>query len=212
MSEKILMTLAEQIEVKHTAVIVIDPQKAFCDSDGFLVKVREKDVSRIQDSVKRLNPFIKKARQAEVPVIWVRGSGDNNRRRPNQKVMMAKHGGGVKTGGDGMEWYSEVIKPLLTEHVITKYNYDAFTDTNLDLLLRSKGIETLLFTGYITNICVETSARNAYIKGYYVVLVSDCTDTTSRQEYESSLFNIDDCFGEVVTSGEIIKIWEGATG
>ena len=190
MPEKILMTLAEQIKPEHTAVIVIDPQKAFCDSDGFLVKVRGKDVSRIQESVKRLNPFIQKARQVGVPVVWIRGGGDSDRKRPNQKVMIAKHSGGMRVDAGGNEWDSEVAKPLSTEHVITKYSYDAFTDTDLDLLLRSKGIETLLFTGYLTNICVETSARHAYIKGYYVVFVSDCTDTTSRQEYESALFNI----------------------
>jgi ureidoacrylate peracid hydrolase len=208
MTEKILMTLAEQIKLEHSAVIVIDPQKAFCDSDGFLVKVLNKDVSRIQKSVKRLNSFIEKVRQIGIPIIWIRAAGDNNRRRPNQKAMIAKHGGGLRSDDDGRDWYSEVIKPLASEHIITKYNYDAFSDTDLDLLLRSKGIETLLFTGYLTNICVETSARHAFIKGYYIVFVSDCTDTTSKQEYESALFNIEDCFGEVVSSSEIIKIWE----
>jgi ureidoacrylate peracid hydrolase len=208
MSEKPLMTLSEQIEPGHTAVIVMDPQKAFCDSDGFIAKVRGKDVSRIQASVKRLNPFIEKTRQIGIPIIWVRGSADSDRKRPNQKAMMAKHSGGMKTDGDGMKWYSQVVKPLPIERVITKYNYDAFADTELDLLLKSKGIKTLLFTGFLTNICVETSARHAYINGYYIVFVSDCTDTNSQQEYESSLFNIDDCFGEVVTSNEILKIWK----
>jgi ureidoacrylate peracid hydrolase len=208
MTGKILMTLAEQIKPEHSAVIIIDPQKAFCDSEGFLVKVLHKDVSRIQKSVKRLNSFIEKVRQIGIPIIWVRAAGDNSKRRPNQKAMIAKHGGGLRSDDDGRDWYSEVIKPLESEHIITKYNYDAFSDTDLDLLLRSKGIETLLFTGYLTNICVETSARHGFIKGYYIVFVLDCTDTTSKQEYDASLFNIEDCFGKVASSREILEIWE----
>ncbi len=210
MSEKILRTLAEQIEPEHTALIVIDPQKDFCATDGWLARVGGEDVSRIQEAVKRLNRFVQKVRQVGLPVIWVREILANDKMRPNQKVAWDKEK--VREDGGGKDWYSEVIPPLSTEHIITKWNYDAFEDTDLDLLLSSKGIKTLLFTGFVTNICVDTSARHAYIKGYYVVLVSDCTDATSRREYESALFNIEICFGKVATSSELIKIWETPTG
>ncbi len=213
MSQKILRTLAEQIEPEHTAVIVIDPQKDYCATDGAMARFQGKDVSRIQEAVKRLNPFIQKARQVGLPVIWVRTISVDDKMRPNQK---ATHGVGdevvvVREDGDGKNWYSEVIKPLSTEHIITKYNFDAFENTELDLLLRSKGIETLLFVGVTTNVCVETSARHAYIKGYYVVLVSDCTDAITQRAYESALFNIEKYFGKVATSSELVKIWGAPT-
>ncbi len=212
MSERVLRTLAEQIEPKHTALIVIDPQKDFCATDGALAKILGEDVSRIQDAVKRLNPFIQKARQVGLSVIWVRQIAANDKMRPNEKAL---HGEGddvkvVREDSDGINWYSEVIQPLPDEHIITKWNYDAFEDTELDLLLRSKGIMTLLFTGVATNVCVETSARHGYIKGYYIVLVSDCTDTSTQQEYESTVFNIKKYFGKVATSNELIEIWEAA--
>lgn len=213
MSEKILMTLAEQIEPKHTALIVIDPQKDFCATDGAVAKFLGKDVSRFQDAVKRLNPFIQKTRQVGVPIIWVRLVHVNDKSRPNIKARHAERGNIVaaRADSDGINWYSEVIQPLPTEHVVTKWHYDAFEDTELDLLLRSKGITTLLFTGFATNICVETSARHGYIKGYYIVLVSDCTDAHTRQEYESTVFNIKNYFGKVATSNEVVEIWETAT-
>ena len=70
-------------------------------------------------------------------------------------------------------------------------------------------IKTLLLTGFITNVCVETCARHAYIKGYYVVVVSDCTDAATEREYESTLFNIKTYFGKVVSSEEIKRTLEG---
>ena len=213
MSEKLLITLAEQIEPKHTALIIIDPQKDFCAPDGAVAKFLGKDISRIQDAVKRLNPFIEKARRAGLPVIWVRGIASDDKSRPNAKARRAERGNIVvtKEGSDGVNWYSELSQPLPTERIITKWNYDAFEDTELNLLLSSKGIKTLLFTGFATNICVETSARHAYVKGYYIVLVSDCTDTHTQQEHESTVFNIKNYFGKVATSNEIVKIWETIT-
>ncbi len=213
-SEKVLRTLAEQVEPKRTALIVIDPQKDFCAIDGACARILGKDVSRIQGAVKRLNAFIQQARQVGLPVIWVREITANDKLRPNQKARHGERDGIVlaREGGDGINWYSEVIQPLPTERIVTKWHYDAFEDTDLDLLLSSKGITTLLFTGFVANVCVETSARHGYMKGYYIVLVSDCTESYTQQEYESTVFNIKNYFGKVVTSSELIKTWEAMTG
>jgi ureidoacrylate peracid hydrolase len=214
MSVTILRTLAEQIEPGHTAVIVIDPQKDYCASDGSLSRILGKDVSRLQEVVKRMNPFIEKARQVGLPIVWVRTVAVDDKMRPSQKVIKGEGDEVVivREDGDGKNWYSEVIKPLSSEHVITKFNYDAFENTDLDLLMRSKGTETLIFIGVTANVCVETSARHAFIKGYYVVVVSDCTDSPTCQEYESALFNIEHYFGNVATSDEILKLWQRANG
>ena len=66
----------------------------------------------------------------------------------------------------------------------------------------------MLLTGFVANVCVETVARHGYIKGYYIVLVSDCTDASTQHEHESAVFNIKNYFGKVATSFEITKIWE----
>ncbi|MBW2067047.1 MAG: cysteine hydrolase [Deltaproteobacteria bacterium] len=100
-----------------------------------------------------------------------------------------------------------MTKPLENEHVITKHHYDAFSDTSLDLLLTGRRIKTILLTSFTTNVCVETTARHGYINGYYVIVLSDCTDAPTQHEYEASLFNIKTYFGKVVTSQEIIRLW-----
>jgi nicotinamidase-related amidase len=72
------------------------------------------------------------------------------------------------------------IVPRADEVVVTKHRYGAFESGDLDLVLRSRGIRTVVMTGVATNVCVETTARQAFLRDYYVVLTSDCTATYSR--------------------------------
>jgi len=214
MAQNVLSTLDEQIHPEHTALIVIDPQNDFCSKDGAVVRLMEIDVSRIQSAAQRLNGFIQRAREEQLMIVWTQSFVDQDRARPSYRARShtrrakSKSMELVKEGSNGADWYSEMTRPLSDEYVITKYHYDAFEDTNMDLLLSSRGIKTLLITGFNTNVCVETTARHGYIKGYYVVVVSDCTDAATEQEYESTLFNIKTYFGKVAGSDEIIKIWE----
>ena len=72
---KVLRSLAEQIAPEHTALVIIDPQKDFCDEDGDCARIFGRDVSRVQSAVKRLNPFIgnhlgKAAASNELLKIW----------------------------------------------------------------------------------------------------------------------------------------------
>ena len=213
MPQEILGTLEEQIDPKHTALVVIDPQNDFCATDGAAARLMGSDVSRIQNAIQPLNAFIKMAREAGLMIVWTRSLVDPDKARPSFKARgfmldaKVKDIEVVREGSDGAEWYSEVVKPLPDEYVITKYHYDAFEDTDLALLLGSRGVKTLLMAGFLTNVCVETTARHGYIKGYYIVVVSDCTDTATEQEYDATLYNIKKFFGKVATSDEIKKIW-----
>ena len=66
------------------------------------------------------------------------------------------------------------------EVIVTKHRYGAFESSDLDLVLRSKGIRTVIMTGIATNVCVETTARQAFLRDYYVVFTSDCTAHTRK--------------------------------
>lgn len=214
MREGTLRTLNEQVDPEHTALLIIDPQKDFCASSGALAEVTGVDVSRIQDAVPRLNALIQKAREAGLTIVWTRVVLASDKMRPSQKAVWGEGDDIwiVREGSDGIEWYSEIVEPLADEHVITKWHYDAFEDTDLDSILQNKGIKTLLVAGFTTNVCVETTARRGYTKGYYVVLVSDCTDAPSEQEYESAVFNIGLFFGQVASSDKISQIWASKEG
>jgi ureidoacrylate peracid hydrolase len=93
---------------------------------------------------------------------------------------------------------------------VTKHRYSAFYNTDLDSILRSNGIRTIVLTGVATNVCVETTAREGFVRDYYVVLVSDGTATYSAQDHEATLRNIDRFFGEVATIADIVSVWKPA--
>jgi nicotinamidase-related amidase len=212
MNPELLRTLAEQVRSEHAAVIVIDPQKDFCASDGVMGRLFGLDMSPVQEAVPALNAFLTAARRAGVPVVWVREIFAPSRMLPNSRVI---NGDGddlvlIREGGDGIDWYSGVTPPLPGEPIFTKYNYDAFDGTDLELWLRSRGIQTLVFTGFTTNVCVETSARHAYIRGFYVVTLADCTGAPSRPEHDAALLNLGKYFGQVASSDDVIACWTGA--
>ena len=210
MAEKLLKSIEEIADPAHAALIIIDPQHDFCSERGAMAQRFGFDMKEIQAAVPRLNDFIETCRKAGVLVVWVREIFSDNKMRPNQKALW---GGGddiwlIREGGRGIDWYDGMIEPKPDEPVITKWQYDAFEDTDLQLLLQSRGIKTLLMTGFTTNVCVETTARHGYIKGYYVVLVSDCTGAPTHAEYESGVFNIKTYFGQVATSSDLEKVWK----
>ena len=70
-------------------------------------------------------------------------------------------------------------------------------------MLRSRGIRTVIMSGIATNVCVETTARQAFLRDYYVGFTSDCTATYALAQHEAALLNIDQFFGQVVTSERI---------
>ena len=212
MEQEILWNLEDQIKPEHTALLVIDPQNDFCSSTGAFVKLMGCDPGRIQKAVPRLNRLIEWAREAQLLIIWTRSIVDHARSKTNYKArgfMKKARDMGIQLVNeqeDGSDWYSEVVKPREDETVITKYHYDAFEDTGLDLLLKGQSIRTLLFTGFTTTVCVETTARHGYIKGYYVIVASDCTETITKNEYDASIVNINTYFGKTATSDEIMAL------
>ena len=102
------------------------------------------------------------------------------------------------------------VRPLPDEVIVTKHRYGAFENTDLDLVLRSNRIKSVIITGVATNVCCETTARQAFMKDYYVLFTSDCCATYSQAQHDATPFNIDQFFGQVVTSDEIMACWPAA--
>jgi nicotinamidase-related amidase len=213
MPQEILLTLGEQVRSEHTALLVIDPQNDFCATDGAVIRLMGWDPSRMQEAVVRLNAFIEKAREKRLLIVWTQSFVDPARARPSYRarsfITEARTRGLdlVKEGLDGADWYAGVTKPLPNEPVIKKYHYDAFADTEMDLVLRGRGIKTILLTGFIANACVETTGRHGYIKGYYPVLVTDCTEAATQDELDATIYNMKTFFGKAASSEEILKMW-----
>lgn len=98
----------------------------------------------------------------------------------------------------------EEIKPAPGEPVVNKKTQGAFASTGIDNLLRSLGIEQLVFVGVSTNNCVETTAREAVDRGYAAALVSDATGTCSDEFQDVTLRGFKRLWGRVMTTDEVL--------
>jgi ureidoacrylate peracid hydrolase len=96
----------------------------------------------------------------------------------------------------------EEVAPLPGDHVVIKRRDSAFHDTEIKVWLSSLGINTLIFSGIDTSICVESSLRDAFNIGYDVVLISDATISSNKKHYESTIDNIKDYYGLVMDLSE----------
>ena len=105
-------------------------------------------------------------------------------------------------------WDAEIVdelKPSLDDHVVIKRRDSVFQDTEVEVWLRSLGIDSIIFSGIDTSICVESSLRDAFNHGYDIVLISDATASNNLEHYNSTLDNIRNYYGLVMNIDELIS-------
>jgi len=203
-----LRSLQDQANPGHTALVVVDVQKDYCAEDGLLAIRSGQDMSPIRAAMPRLNRLIQDARDRGVLVVWVRAATTLRALQPNHRAVRDQGSGLLAVeGSDGASFDEGVLPPLPGDIVVTKRNYDGFHQTPLDTMLRAQEIQTLVMTGFTTNVCVESTARHGYFKGYYIVLASDCSAAPDPTEHESAVRNISRYFGKVATGQEISSAW-----
>lgn len=197
------------LDPRHSAVLVIDVQNDFCSPTGAMAKVRGVDVSPVLQRIDNVNSLIAAARDAAVPVLWIREIFVPDRMTRHQKRMHCDQDGVwmLVPNTHGADWYEGLIERHPEEPVVTKWHYDAYSDTELDLMLRARAIETVVLAGFTTNVCVETTARHAAMKGYDVVVASDCTAAYDEEEHLAALNNIRRYFGFVQDRHAITAHW-----
>ena len=106
-------------------------------------------------------------------------------------------------------WDADIIdeiKPNENDHIIIKRTDSAFQDTELRVWLQSVGINTLIFCGVDTSICVETSLRDGFNLGYDVILISDGTSSGIKKHYETTLERVHDYYGLVMDLSSLKKM------
>ena len=210
--EHIMSDFPFRYDPAHTALIIVDVQNDFCSPQGSLATLTGADVTAAVEMTPRLVGLIDHARAAKVPVIFIQTIHDETNDTPqwlNRHVGEpdgSKRGGiTCRTGTWGAEFYG--VEPLPGEIVVHKYRYSAFVGTNLDIVLTTLGVQSLLFTGVATEVCVESSLRDGLFAEYYVSLVEDCAATYSPEAHAASVRGVAKNFGTVVTSEELAAIW-----
>jgi nicotinamidase-related amidase len=208
-----LHALPDQAHPGHTALVVVDVQRDYCAHDGLLALRSGQDMSPIRAAMPSLNRLIQAARDHGVPVVWVRTAAILEALQGNHRAVRdAGYGLLAAEGSPGAELDPEVLQPLPGETMVAKRNYDGFYQTPLDSILRTAGVRTLVMCGFTTNVCVESTARHGYFKGYYIVLASDCTAAPDAAEYQAGVSNISRYFGRVATGAEVAAVWAHAAG
>ena len=206
--ESVFTDLAQKVAIPHTAVMVIDMQNAFCSDKATAVSGRNN--SAIRAMIPRLQNFLAQVRQKNITIVFVRAvmeEGDFS--NPMKELGIRHYGPEVAyclRGAPETEFIPE-IQPAANEIVIEKTRYSAFLKTALDDRLRGLGIATLVVTGVGTNVCVETTCRDAYMRDYYVVVPSDLVASIDQSLHEGSLRNLDRYFATVTSSAEILRLW-----
>jgi ureidoacrylate peracid hydrolase len=202
-----LRTLQEKVAPGTAALIVVDVQNDFCDNDGAFARIG-RDVSVLQAMVPRLQRLIDQARASGILVIFVQYCHNEKTESEVHLEQRARGRAGVPIcteGSWGADFYAVGPKP--GEPVVRKHRYSAFIGTDLDVILRSCGVRSLIMTGIATNGCVEATARDGFMHDYYVVLVDDCCACYSPELHAATLSNIVDAYGVVTTSDELVDVW-----
>ena len=216
MEPPILQSLAERLEPARTALVIIDMQKDFC-VDGFATSKAGRPLAAAKAIIPRLADLLTTARAAGALVFhvgfWTLPDHDSDsgpwlaqRRRSTyatDKIAIA--------GTEGAEFIDE-LSPANGEIVIRKRRYSAFKGTDLDMMLRAHGIQTVVPTGVSTNVCVESTLRDAFEYNYYVCVPEDGVASWNMDLHAATLTTVDARFGLVTTCAEVMGIWGQETG
>ena len=210
-----LATLADKVRPAHCALLLVDLQNDFC-ADGGAMHREGRDLSLVRDMMPRLERFVTQARAAGVKCVWIKNVYNTKHNWYLSEVWLEqaqrrRNGAYVKYPVcEPTEWNGDFysIRPQPEDPVVIKHRYGAFESSDLDLVLRSNGIRTVIMAGVATNVCVETTARQAFLRDYYVVFTNDGTATFTRAEHEAALKNIDMFFGHVVSCDEVAACWK----
>lgn len=211
---EVLTSLTDRLDAAHTAVVVVDMQNDFCAEGGYIHDNLGVDMSGNGPLAGRIMALVRAARGAGAMVVWIQA---NYERRYLSGQALAKLGeksvDAVCCEGGTWGWDFFEVAPEPGEWVIEKHTFSGFHGTELDRVLRFRGIRTLVMTGVATNVCVESTLRDGYFNGYYIVMPEDCVDSAARDLHEGTLKNVRVHFGDVPETGaEIAALWSGTKG
>ncbi len=207
------------IDASQTALAVVDMQNAYLSRGGYY-DVFGVDISGAPGLIRRVNAVVAASRAAGMPVVFFQngfaadlhdagGPGSPNWHKSNALRLMRERpelAGRLLTKGGWDYALVDDIKPEPRDLIVQKPRYSGFWGTNLDMLLRARGIKNLIFTGIASNVCVESTLRDAFFLEYFPILIADASlQAGSPAVHEAVLYNVATFFGWVATSEDYVK-------
>jgi nicotinamidase-related amidase len=189
-------TIEEILDPSHTALVAWDVQRA-------LAKI----IFNKEEFSRNLNSTVELVRKSNIPIFFT--SIQMLSKRFESSAIIYTLG---KLGFDRLfdqfttEDMDFTIKPKQNEIVINKHTASIFIDTGFERMLRNAGIITVVFTGIATEFGIESSARDAFNRGFYSAVVSDCVSSPDKHGHNRSLENMKNLI-TIINSKELENIW-----
>ena len=208
-------SLPEVVHPSHTAVVVVDMQNDYCHPEG-VTATSGKDTSLLNRIIPPQARLLDAARKAGVKVIYLKntvapdlstyGGGwlySNLRDRP-----AGLDGLPLRRTVDGTFGHDivQALTPKPGEHVVKKNRPSGFMHTNLDLLLRAHGVNSIVVTGCVTEGCVLATARDGTFLDYYVTVVRDCVGSANRPLHDAALAIMTAAY-DMPAAEELAALW-----
>lgn len=201
------MTDKLELDPARTAIVLIEYQNEFT-SDGGVLHGAVADVMQRTGMLANTVALVDAARQAGVsimhaPITFAEGYGELTG-HPYGILKGVVDGKAFVKGTWGAAIVDE-LTPVNGDIVIEgKRGLDTFASTNLDFILRSKGIDTIVLGGFLTNCCVESTMRTGYEHGFRVITLTDCVAATSQEEHDNAISYDFPMFSLPMTSADVI--------
>lgn len=209
-----------KIDLARTAIVVVDMQNSFATKGGMFDLVGQ-DVSGAKSVIQAIKKVSDAGRAAGVKVIYLNmtyqpdmsdsgGPGSPNWHKEFGLVAMnkdPKYKGKFLISGTWDAAVVDELKPRAGDIVIEKRRYSGFRGTPLDVVLKTYNIKYLIFTGIATNVCVESTLRDAFFLDYWPILMVDGTNNAGPPfTQQATVWNVEALFGWTSTSNDLIKV------
>ena len=208
------------LDPAKTAVIVVDMQNDFGAEKGMFACAGI-PIEEIQGAVEPTARVLATARPAGMKVVYLKMqfepdlSNAGGPEAPNRVRHLRAGVGNEIDAPDGSEsrilirdtWNTAILPALAPEEgdlVVPKHRFSGFFETNLDEILKEHGIETIVFTGCTTSVCVESTVRDAFFRDYHCLVLADCT-AEPMGTHESTLRLVERFFGWVSDSSTFVE-------
>lgn len=211
------------LSADNTALLIIDMQHDFCSPGGYVDQLGA-DISMTQAAIEPIQRVLGAMREQGFHILHTREGHrpDLSDLPENKRWRSRRRGAGIGDEGPcgrvlvrgepGWELIPE-LAPVAGEPIIDKPAKGSFYATDLDLLLRRRGVRNLVITGVTTDVCVHSTMREANDRGYECLLVKDCCATTFQENHDACVRIVTiggGIFGAVSTAQSLIEVVRGA--
>jgi ureidoacrylate peracid hydrolase len=215
-----------EIDVAKSAVVVVDMQNAFASKGGML-DIAGVDISAAACVTQKIAAVMNTARASGIPVVHLQmgyksdqsNSGGPNSPNWHKELAMTLMNrrpelkGKLLTEGTWDFAIVDELKPRAEDLVVVKTRYSGFAGTPLDSLLRTRGIRYLFFAGIATNVCVESTLRDAYFLDYWPILLRDAAMPAGPPAaHDATVYNVEMFFGWTLKSDEFLAALNSSKG